>query len=198
MEKYTYGLTGTYMKTKYPIFYAIYNKDAMALKAACKKCGNNINDHLEDFGDCELSVAEYAPTPLIAAAEYNFPDGIEILLNYGANINDEGYYWGFYYTPLSVAVENNNITIAKILLERGADHDECGHFNPMIQAICENNFDMVKLLLDYGVNPNKKVYDYGLRFDNENSAEAPSTFAKEPFDDAEDRSKIIELLKTYC
>jgi ankyrin repeat protein len=68
-------------------------------------------------------------------------------------VNSRGY--GSYETPLLLAADLDNVLLARLLLEKGAQvqySDESGgKFSPMHAA---RSADMVQLLLDHGADPN--------------------------------------------
>lgn len=61
-------------------------------------------------------------------------------------------------TPLHIAIREENVEIARMLLLNGADpnrsHPDPGILNPLQEACRSNCRDVVKLLLDHGANPN--------------------------------------------
>ena len=72
------------------------------------------------------------------------------LLNAGANPDPEPFHGS---TPLSIAVWNNDLELAALLLQAGARPNRTVH--PEIWVAVENgNAGMVRLLLDYGADPN--------------------------------------------
>ena len=64
------------------------------------------------------------------------------------------------FTPLAVAVRNNNIEIVEQLIDRGADPNNKPKemlFHPMDLAVINGYMEMTLLLLDAGVDPNLRV-----------------------------------------
>jgi ankyrin repeat protein len=105
-------------------------------------------------------------------------DIIQCLLRNGANVNSRKDTSR--ETPLMIASYKNNINIAKLLIEKGADVNatrkaEYGWPTALtnvlygIQQTRETNFDLVKLLIENGADPNLGVlslpesYDIGNR-----------------------------------
>jgi len=97
--------------------------------------------------------------------EYEIIDCINLLLESGININEEiGHSVNDKgVTPLYLAIESNNLNIAKYLIEKGANASHVilretlsGHLNfcnsPIITALesLENNFDFIKYLHSNG------------------------------------------------
>ena len=59
------------------------------------------------------------------------------------------------YTPLAIAVQHNQLTLARLLIEKGADVNTQNNWrdSPLHRA-CEQGFvEMVQLLMDHGANP---------------------------------------------
>jgi ankyrin repeat protein len=84
---------------------------------------------------------------------------IQLLLDYGANPNAKGDSQDVY--PLGAAALFNNIELAEMLLEKGADpnyQDSCGQ-TPLHLAVLArrsdnyDNIEMIRLLLRFGANP---------------------------------------------
>ena len=75
---------------------------------------------------------------------------IKLLLEKGANINDQDKYG---YTVLIWAcIMNNNIEAIKLLIEKGADiniQDKNG-YTPLMYACKYNHTEIIELLLDKG------------------------------------------------
>ena len=57
---------------------------------------------------------------------------------------------------MSVAAENHSVTVAQLLLNRGADVNASvpGHDTPLVRAAREGELDMVKLLVEKGADVN--------------------------------------------
>lgn len=100
-------------------------------------------------------------TALIYAIERNWEEGIQILLDAGAEVNiknnsDIGPLLHCFFYSKSI----NRSNLMKKLIECGADVN-IKHLNneysALINAICSNEIEIVKLLLDAGANVNDKV-----------------------------------------
>ena len=111
---------------------------------------------------------EMRMTPLIAAIFANNYDIVELLINKGANVNDEGKY-GF--TPLLAAVNSSNhekekgeenyrvsYNIVQLLIDRGANVSQLNKdgANPIENAIHGSNIEIIDLLFNEGVKINDK------------------------------------------
>ncbi len=59
-------------------------------------------------------------TPLVAAVNANFIEGVELLVGKGARLNESNNAGE---TPLITAVHNRNVAVMRILLKAGADPD---------------------------------------------------------------------------
>jgi ankyrin repeat protein len=84
---------------------------------------------------------------------------VETLLLEGGSPDDTSELWDSEGTPLKVAVDLDNIPMARLLLEHGADviqYDADDH--PAHSAIhVARSAEMVELLLDYGADPEHQV-----------------------------------------
>ena len=95
--------------------------------------------------------------------------GVKILLSQGADPNGKGYKnyadcVGPYEfsSPLYQSVSCNNIKIAKILLDSGANPNllEGEGVTPLVAAVRKENVEMVKLLLKHGAKVDMKNLFY--------------------------------------
>jgi ankyrin repeat protein len=80
-------------------------------------------------------------------------DRMEYYYSLGADVNHHNP--GALETPLHFAVCRDGITLAKWLIERGADVNAraCREMTPMHWAVKLGQLDMVKLLLEAGAEP---------------------------------------------
>lgn len=136
--------------------------------AAYRRNFNNLVTLIRD-GDADVNAKDYNnTTPLMRAckkAGYNkgFLDGVEYLLDSGANIDDKDNHKR---TALYYAADNNYTNIVTYLVENGANvnkQDILGESYLHIAAK-NNNLEMVKLLLKHGAtfyqnNKGKTPYD---------------------------------------
>ena len=97
-------------------------------------------------------------TPLQMAIRYTDDTSIaEQLLDYGANIEVEGFPWWKHITPLHAAIEHNRSNHVALFFTRGANiHAESRYDSTTaLHKACKNlQVKIVKLLLDNGANPN--------------------------------------------
>lgn len=132
------------------------NKESMVAKLLA--AGATLNE-LERY---ESQFAYYSISPLMHAYDNNNPKMIKSLLDVKATIkmgSDEGL--GMLYR----AVDKNDLTMAKILLEAKVNPNDKSEMTPLLIAAQKNNLGMVNLLLDYkaDVNAHNKgihCYDY--------------------------------------
>jgi ankyrin repeat protein len=83
-------------------------------------------------------------------------------ISQGANVNVKND-WGL--TPLSWAIYNGNVDMAKLLIEKGANVNARSS-SPLSHAATKGNVDMVKLLIESGANVNAKDKDGFTPLDN--------------------------------
>ncbi|KAI0840804.1 hypothetical protein F5Y06DRAFT_261804 [Hypoxylon sp. FL0890] len=89
------------------------------LQVAVESGFHNITELLLEFrAKFGLSSEEDGPSLLLRAIERDDFETTEVLLKWGANLNVRNEAT---YTPLMVAVSRGNVSIAKLLLEHGAD-----------------------------------------------------------------------------
>ncbi|KAG4439975.1 hypothetical protein IFR05_004549 [Cadophora sp. M221] len=81
---------------------------------------------------------------------------IQLLLDYGADINLAGNRWG--QTPLQAAVSTGSIELVQILLDRGADINDpatpSDYGTPLAMAVKTGSIPLIQLLLDRGADIN--------------------------------------------
>ena len=94
------------------------------------------------------------PCQLIDAIKANQPEMVECFLKTGINI-DTPLKYTEENTPLTAAVELNNLDMVKFLVEHGADING-REFSPLLTATYLGNrtFDIVKYLVEHGANVN--------------------------------------------
>ena len=91
---------------------------------------------------------------LIDAIKANQPEMVEYFLKTGISIDAPQKYTEE-NTPLTAAIEFNNLDMVKFLVEHGADING-REFSPLLTATYLGNrtFDIVKFLVEHGANVN--------------------------------------------
>jgi uncharacterized protein len=83
-------------------------------------------------------------------------DIVRLLIELGAEVNDEDRIMYEDEIPLSLACSQGNFEIAKLLLDSGAIADipktDPEYLNPLMCAVTSGNFDIVKLLVKRGAD----------------------------------------------
>lgn len=111
-------------------------------------------------------------TPLMTATSENDLEQIELLIEEGADINEQDEEGS---TALDWAIFSGHYEAAELLLEKGADPNTVDIYEatPLITAVFNENAEMVKLLLEHGADPTfensegMKAYDYAKDYGNE-------------------------------
>lgn len=117
----------------------------------------------------DLKVTQNATTPLMLALMSNDnPEVAYTLIKNGADVNGQEYYGDF---PLKIAVSNNDLKLAKALLEAGASSAtrswdaRGGQFASMETVFAHlKSVEMAKLLVKFGaeMNPDNTISDNNL------------------------------------
>ncbi|KAI9150697.1 Glutathione transporter [Paramyrothecium foliicola] len=100
-------------------------------------------------------------TPLhVAMDRHNSGAAAQLLLDRNANVN--AICQSSYTTPLCIAIRENKISMAKKLIELGADFNRTINYSPFEMAVkhaCEDDgsLEMVDFLLDLGVDINRNT-----------------------------------------
>jgi hypothetical protein len=94
-------------------------------------------------------------TPLTRASLFGHQDVVAVLLEAGADINENDAAVG---TPLYLAVTANHDSLTRMLLERGADPNLAPSWGntPLMVAAGQGDLPLVKLLLSYHADPSRR------------------------------------------
>ena len=94
---------------------------------------------------------KHGKTPFIYAAQNNYVNVLEFLVEEGADINVFDTYGN---NALSLAIGCSSFEAAKYLLNIGASPNSKFNGQPVIHiAILAENIDIIETLLDYGADP---------------------------------------------
>lgn len=106
---------------------------------------------LKEFPALAFEFDENGATLLFEAIRYGNENAVDILLQHQADIHSIEEIQGS--TPLLMAVNLGHLSIARTLLEAGADPEVKGLFGqtPLIRSVIEGHHDILALLLEFGV-----------------------------------------------
>lgn len=96
-------------------------------------------------------------TPLVEAAKEGKIKAVELLIRYGAEINQKSGVGGD--TPLLIACGNGYLQVAELLLRNGADVNYTNSWGetPLAVSVLKKNTEMVDLLLSYQPSLNTPI-----------------------------------------
>ena len=117
-------------------------------------------------------------TPMHIAAEEGHANILSLLLDHGADVDDQGNQ-GF--TPLHLTSVNGKLEAGQCLLDRGADINARGNFGrtPLHWAVLLTSVQSVRFLLEHGADVNA----------SDDAGKTPSLYTR--------NSEILELLSEY-
>ncbi|MFY9259905.1 MAG: ankyrin repeat domain-containing protein [Gallionella sp.] len=133
--------------------------DRVALHYANKK---GVAKILLEYGAIVDAPTNYGETPLHWAAQgvngfgkqVDLVAFADVLIAHGADVNRKTGEGRSYKTPLNYAAESNNLTVAKLLIARGADI-EGGGSSPLSSAGMNGDFvEIAQLLVENGAKVN--------------------------------------------
>lgn len=100
--------------------------------------------------------------PLGLAAFFKHADAVRLLLDRGADPNQESRHAQIVVRPIhSAAADGGSVEIARLLLDAGADPNvtQPGGFTALHAAAHDGNDELVELLLDRGADPQARLDD---------------------------------------
>lgn len=130
-----------------PLLYAVASNNEAIAKT------------LIDAGADVTIASKSGASPLYLAAYHGYSEAVKLLLQHGANINDQRYKEGS--SPLHAAAEKENMGIIKILLDVGANkeiRDKKGK-TPLFVAVESGRLQNTVLLLCKGASTNVVDFD---------------------------------------
>ncbi|XP_014234507.1 uncharacterized protein LOC106657483 [Trichogramma pretiosum] len=153
---------------KCPLFFAIEFENTKIAKLLLKHEATIVN-----------SKTNHGITPLHEAITQRAEKNVQLLLDYGADVNAKDIYGN---TPLHIAARLNYLDertmdrIVKLLVDKGADvnDDTMAGETAFHFAIINGNEKLVRLFLKYGANVNKKNHDgksslhFAIQYSNKN------------------------------
>ncbi|MUT65234.1 ankyrin repeat domain-containing protein [Paenibacillus sp. NEAU-GSW1] len=103
-------------------------------------------------------------TPLGYAAHFGNKDAVQVLLNYGADVNAVSHS-SVSYIPSNTALHaaiagERNADVIKLLLEHGAQtniFDSNGHTCLHSAAFHDDNIELIRLLIEHGAEVNARI-----------------------------------------
>ena len=130
-----------FVKPRFPTSYTLF--EAIAIHKDLKMVGAKLNSGADVNEEIEWGI-----TPLIVAIEHANVEIVQVLIAYGANLNQPNPYPSG-LIPLSKAVQEGNVEIIKLLVENGArinDFDDAGN-NQMETVLSIGDISVVKCLI---------------------------------------------------
>lgn len=112
-------------------------------------------------------VNAYAPDgffPLGLAAFFKRPEAVRLLLERGADVNQQSQHASIVVRPIHAAVaDEGSVEIARMLIEAGADvnAEQPGGFRPLDAALNDGNAELEALLREHGAEPGTGAVDEG-------------------------------------
>ena len=95
----------------------------------------------------EYSTADDLGWALVLAIVNKHNDIVDLLLEHGAQVDDENWSYSLYQPPLVTAVERGDSCMVKLLLEHGAKQ---GYGWALTKAILNENAELIQMLSEYG------------------------------------------------
>ncbi len=137
------------------LIVALEKDNLVKIKSLCKK-GINLDEPITIGQEYDLEDYDETTVLFYAIRNYASIEAIEILLEYGVDINqldEDGL------SAIDVAIKFKREDIVKFCIKKGIDINKTARksgINPLILASCFNNVSMVELLLENGADINSK------------------------------------------
>ncbi|MUG98763.1 hypothetical protein F7734_43315 [Scytonema sp. UIC 10036] len=108
----------------------------------------------------KTSIKEASGTIILSeAVRENNVEIVRLLIELGAEVNDEDRVLYDNETPLAIAASKGNLAMLKLLIEAGAVVNiplkDPEYWTPLMCAVSSGNFDAVKLLVEAGADVNE-------------------------------------------
>ncbi|KAJ7638016.1 ankyrin repeat-containing domain protein [Mycena polygramma] len=107
--------------------------------------------------------SRHAPWPLYLCSLIGYIEGVEILLEKGANVKAASGIYGIYGNALQAAALHGHVHTVHLLLDRGADVNtlSVGYDSALQGAAASGHMDIVRVLLERGADVNAVGGEYG-------------------------------------
>ena len=108
----------------------------------------------------KTSIKEASGTIILSdAVKENNLEIVHLLIELGAEVNDENRILYDHETPLAIAASKGNLEIVKLLVDAGAIVNiplkDPEYWTPLMCAVFSENLDVVKFLIEAGANVNE-------------------------------------------
>jgi ankyrin repeat protein len=130
------------------------------LEAAATGRADRLTELLDADPDARQARTPEGFTPLGLAAFLGGPDVVRVLLEHGADPDDDADNQ-FGVRPVNAAAAAHDHDTMRLLLDAGADPDarQQGGFTPLHSAAHTDDVEMARLLLDHGADPSLATED---------------------------------------
>jgi len=134
--------------------------DLGPLEAAATGRADRLDQLLAEDPEARHARTPEGFTPLGLAAFLGGPHVVRVLLDHGADADDDADNQ-FGVRPVNAAAASHDHETMRLLLEAGADPDapQQGGFTPLHSAAHTDDVEMARLLLDHGADPSLATED---------------------------------------